>query len=599
MNPKGHSAALRDQFAAARIWRRIFPWLAPVLLIIVALCPYAQVGDFSFVNYDDPLHIGMQGEVLSGLNGDSVKWALTATPSNLWHPLTWMSYMAEVSFFGGGTKAPSVHHWGNLLLHLACVLIVYAIMRTLALSPLPAMLMAMLYAVHPIHAEPVSWISARKDILSGVFSLSAIWIYLLHQKRIATDAAGWRAKTSRWGPLLFIVFLVLALTSKPSSVVVPLLMVVAYGFLQRDEYLPANPIPVFTRKLLSLWPCLLLVLVASCIAVGLQHSGSHGQTIDHQSVFDRLVYLPALLGFYGWRIIFPWGLVFDYPMPTGLSLVGFYILGMLMVVGVLLAWRWRRAVPGLALGGLWFLICLLPVMGFFYVGTSFSSDRYLYLALVGPAIALARTLESRKEMLGGVLLAALAVLVGFNVYLAHQQVAVWKNDETLFSHAVQHEPRSLAAQTNLAGYYRTIGDDRQAMHHYHMALDIAPYDHIASYNLADIHYRNGEWQKAKDAALRALKSVPHFDRAHYLLARICSDQSKPETYAPHDAFKHFERAYQIAPGNPKYAYAYARQLAIRKRLAEALEILQRGASNLNSNSPWMARFQAGIKALSR
>lgn len=599
MSPKDSSPALPGTSAAAAIWRPILPWLAPVLLVVVVLLPYSQVGSFSFVNYDDPLHIGMQQEVLSGLNADSLRWALTATPSNLWHPLTWMSYMAEVSFFGGGSEAPSVHHRGNLVLHLACVLIVYAIMRALAIAPLLAMLTAMLYAVHPLHAEPVSWISARKDVLSGVFSLSAVWMYLLHRKQQDLSGACLRVWKHRGLLLLVFVFLFLALCSKPSSVVVPLLMIVAYGFLQGDEKLAPNPVPLFGREALSLWPCLLLAGLAAAIAVSLQHSGSHGQAIQHQSVFDRLLYLPALVGFYGWRTIFPWGLVFDYPVPRGSALIGFYALGILMMVGVLLAWRWRRLLPGVALAGLWFFICLLPVMGFFYVGTSFSSDRYLYLALVGPAIGLARLVESRKAGQKKACMAVLALLTGLFVILAHQQVAVWKNDAALFGHAVVHEPESLSAQTNMASYYRTTGDESRALHHYQKALAVAPYDHIANYNIADIHYRNGEWLQAGEAALRALRSVPRFDRAHYLLGRIYSDQSRPDSYAPKEAFKHFELAYRLAPRNPKYAYAYAGQLASSNRRAEALEVLKRGASVLDPTSPWLPSFQKGIRALSR
>jgi len=596
MDPKDHPHALSESFVDAGIWSRAFTWLAPVMLVIVALLPYAQVGEFSFVNYDDPLHVGLQSEVLSGLNGNSVKWALGATPSNLWHPLTWMSYMAEVSFFGGGVESPSVHHRGNLLQHLSCVLIVYAIMRTLALSPLLAMLMAMLYALHPLHAEPVSWISARKDVLSGVFSLSAIWMYLLHQKCGSGDRGSWK---KRGMALLVFALLILALCSKPSSVVVPLLMVVAYGFLERDENLPANPVPVFAHKMLSLWPYLLLAVVVAGVAVGLQHSGTHGQTVLQQSAFERLAYLPALLGFYGWRIIFPWGLTFDYPLPSGSSLVVFYGFGLLMVAGVFLAWRWRRSLPGLALGGLWFFVCLLPVMGFVYVGTSFSSDRYVYLALIGPVIALARIIESRRRREKAVWMTVAVVLIGLSALLTQKQVAVWKSDETLFGHAVAFQPASLTAQTNMASYYRTVGDKRLAMDHYQLALKIAPYDHIVNYNIADIHYRNGEWQKAKDAALRVVESVPRFHRAHYLLGNISSDPSKPLTYDAGQAFEHFELAYRIAPSKPKYAYAYARQLAIRKRNGQALEILERGASYLPPGSPWKARFQSGIEALSR
>ena len=196
-------------------------------------------------------------------------------------------------------------------------------------------------------------------------------------------------------------------------------------------------------------------------------------------------------------------------------------------------------------------------------------------------------------------MAALVVFIGLSVWLTHKQVAVWKNDEALFGHAVTHQPGSVTAQTNMASYYRVVGNGPLAMHHYQMALKILPYDHIANYNVADIHYRNGDWQQAKEAAIKVTKSVPRFDRAHYLIGIVSSDTSKPEAYDPGVAFKHYERAYQIAPENPKYAFSYARQLAKRKRQAEALEILKGGIGALNPQSPWYARFQKGIQMLSR
>jgi tetratricopeptide (TPR) repeat protein len=312
-----------------------------------------------------------------------------------------------------------------------------------------------------------------------------------------------------------------------------------------------------------------------------------------------LRYLPALLGFYGWRIIYPRGLVFDYPLPTGQALVGYYLLGLLMLLVILLAWKWRRVLPGIAVGGLWFLICLLPVMGFFYVGTSFSSDRYVYLALVGPAIALARFTDTRPQGQRLVLLLVLVALTAVSGLLTHKQVAVWKNDEQLFTHAVAHQPGSVVAQTNLASYYRLKGDEALAMQHYHLVLQVLPYDNIANYNLADIHFGNGQWGMAKDAALKALKSDARYHRAHFLLGRIGSDASRPATYAPDEAFMHFEQAYQLMPGNPKYAYTYAGQLVRKKRLSEGLDVLSRGMGRLSPESPWFARYQLAISRLTR
>ena len=89
------------------------------LLSVMAFLPYWQVVGFDFLNNDDLLHVSKQPAVLAGLSSDKLQWALTETPSNLWHPVTWWSFMLEVEWFSVDAGAPGVHHVGNLLLHLA------------------------------------------------------------------------------------------------------------------------------------------------------------------------------------------------------------------------------------------------------------------------------------------------------------------------------------------------------------------------------------------------------------------------------------------------------------------------------------------------
>ncbi len=100
-------------------------------LLVLSLLPYFQIMDFGFVNYDDPLHVAAQPSVLEGISSESVAWAMTATPGNLWHPLTWVSYMAEVQLFGGGAESPGVHHGGNLFLYAITILLLYHLVRKL------------------------------------------------------------------------------------------------------------------------------------------------------------------------------------------------------------------------------------------------------------------------------------------------------------------------------------------------------------------------------------------------------------------------------------------------------------------------------------
>ena len=194
-----------------------------MLLLFFAVVPYLQSLNFGFVNYDDPMHVAAQPAVLDGVSAQSVSWASQATPGNLWHPLTWISYMAEVQWFGGGAETPGVHHGGNLLLYAITILFLYCLVRKLGVPTLWAAIGVLVFALHPLHAEPVAWISARKDLLSGVFILASLLGYVLSGNAIGRARWCWKS--------LSLLAFAAALLSKPSAVVLPALLIVLGGYV--------------------------------------------------------------------------------------------------------------------------------------------------------------------------------------------------------------------------------------------------------------------------------------------------------------------------------------------------------------------------------
>ena len=184
-------------------------WLIAIVVLVLAALPLLQATSFSFVGYDDPLHVSEQPMVLSGLNGESLTWSLSATPTNLWHPLTWISYMVDVSWFGGGTGAPEVHHTGNLILHLGATLLFFLLLRSLKVSTLVSAIVALAFSMHPLHVEPVAWVSSRKDVLYAFFSLAALLCYT-RQVSSAGRHSGWF-----WFTLMLTAA---AMASKPAAI---------------------------------------------------------------------------------------------------------------------------------------------------------------------------------------------------------------------------------------------------------------------------------------------------------------------------------------------------------------------------------------------
>ena len=537
-------------------------YAAVVCVLVLSALPFLQVGGFAFLNYDDPLHVSAQPAVLSGLNAQSVTWAMSATPSNLWHPLTWMSYMAEVSFFGGGAESPGVHHLGNLFLHQCATCFFFVLLRTLRVSTLVAGVVALIFSLHPLHVEPVAWISSRKDVLCAFFAMASLSCYSLSKQN----------KSRRWFWLTWLTF-VAALTSKPAAIVLPALFMLLDYFPVPSQgmgtYLPW--LKQVNLQFRDKWGYFMLSGVAVVITVMTQYSGSHGEFIGQQGIVSRLSYLPATIAFYLQHSLFPKPLTFEYAFPEGVRFAVLSLLGVVFLLGLVVLY-WRRYAPALLVGCLWFLVCLAPVLGVFYVGSGFTADRYMYIALAGPALALAVWLQSLAVARRMMALGAVAcVTLLFGVF-SYQQVGVWKNDVTLFTHGVRVEPMSGTAQTNLATLYRGVGNDDLALIHYKKALKLHASYYIIYYNMAQIYSGRGERMKAVEACRLSLRSHPGYARSHHFLAQLLVATS---TSLDDEAMLHFEQAYQLDPGNVRFALSCARAYAKRKRYAEASDVLRR------------------------
>ena len=153
---------------------------AGALLVLATLLVYAPSFHHPFVNYDDPAYVVDNPHVRSGLSGEGIAWALRAVWPSYWHPLAWLSHMADVEIFG---LSPGAHHAVSVLIHaFNGVLLMLVLLRgTRALGR--SLFVAALFALHPLHVESVAWIAERKDVLCGLFFLLTLLAYLRYAKR--------------------------------------------------------------------------------------------------------------------------------------------------------------------------------------------------------------------------------------------------------------------------------------------------------------------------------------------------------------------------------------------------------------------------------
>ena len=155
-----------------------------ILLSIAVLSVYWQVQNFEFLNFDDHAYVSGRPEVLSGLTIDNIAWSFSTTEAGFWHPMTWLSLMLDYELYGLNAGG---YHWTNLLLHLASTLLLFSFFLKTTGALWKSGLVAVLFALHPLHIESVAWIAERKDVLSGFWDVNHGHLHILPADRVLTD----------------------------------------------------------------------------------------------------------------------------------------------------------------------------------------------------------------------------------------------------------------------------------------------------------------------------------------------------------------------------------------------------------------------------
>ncbi len=208
------------QDKGALAWYKTRPWILAVVLVVATMALYYPVSHHPFVNYDDDVYVTENAHVQSGLNWDTVKWAFTTYEFVNWHPLTWISHALDYQMF---QLDPGGHHETSVVLHGLNTLLLFWVLLRATGSPGPSLVVAALFALHPINVESVAWISERKNLLSALFFLLALGAYR------------WYAREPRVTRYVAVAALfTLGLMSKPQVITFPFVLLLwDYWPLQR------------------------------------------------------------------------------------------------------------------------------------------------------------------------------------------------------------------------------------------------------------------------------------------------------------------------------------------------------------------------------
>jgi tetratricopeptide (TPR) repeat protein len=518
-------------------------------LVVVTLAAFRGLDAASFILYDDNGYVTENNHVKAGLAGQSIAWAFTTGAQANWHPVTWLSHMTDVSLFG---LDPGKHHLMSVAIHAANAVLLFLVLFRMTGASWRSGFAACLFAIHPLHVESVAWIAERKDVLSTMFWLLTLlsWLRYLDVKTPARYAAT-------------LACYALALMAKPMPVTLPFtLLLLDYWPLHRTPRAPLwrEKLPLFA------------VAAASCVVTfAVQQRAGAVQTLSAMTFSERVANALSAYASYLAKTFRPESLAVFYPYPDSLGLFTWRVAAALAVLGGItaLAWRLRRTAPYLAVGWLWYLGTLVPVVGLVQVGGQAMADRYTYVPLIGIFIAVAWGLAELGRGSRAFRYAAVAVACASLPALGavtHRQVGYWAGDVPLFRHAIAVTSANWLAHNNLGRGLFAQGRIDEAVVEYTEALRISPGYADAHYNLGLARARSGRPQEAIGEFEEALRLKPDFAAAHNNLGGVLAGVGRPEA-----AIEQYQLAIRLDPDNAEAPYNLGNALFAQGRFDAAIE----------------------------
>jgi len=497
--------------------------------------------------------------VQQGLTLKGALWAWTYGLIGHWHPLTWLTHMTDCQMYGlwaGG------HHLTNVALHAAASVLLFLALRSMTGALWRSAFVAAVFAVHPLRAESVAWISERKDVLSGVFFMLTLWAYIDYTRR-----------PSRGRGVAVVLLYGLGLLSKDMLVTLPLLLLLLDWWPLRRMKGAVGATAGLQNPGIPFWGLvrekvpLFVLSFGSCLATALvpEKIGNLPRLPLALRAGNALVSYVAYLR----QLFCPYKLAIPYLYPPGGTPAWKAGLAFVLLAGVTAAvLASRRKRPYLLVGWFWYLGMLVPVIGMVQISYYTRADRYTYLPGIGICLAVTWLIaewRAPRALLGSLMAAALAVLM----VCAWKQAAYWRNSETLWGHTLDCLPDNYIAEDNLGEALVEKKSLDTAMAHYEKALQLKSDFVEAHYNLGICLRRQGRMEEAMAEFQRAAQLNPHTADAFYNIGEMLQQNGQLD-----EAIAQYRKVLEINPSDGPAHGKLGMALAQRGRLDEAIIQLQ-------------------------
>lgn len=508
-----------------------------ILLIAACLIVYGNSIGYNFTNWDDPVHV-LENPDIKSLSAQNVLNMFSVNERYMYHPLTIISYAINYSFSG---LSPGGYHFLNLLLHIGNALLFFYLLLFILKNNTPALIGALLFALHPLASEPVCWVSGRKDVLFALFFLASLLSYLKF--------------TETKSKLLYAISLVLfiaSMLSKPMAATFPLVLVLFDRYLNRHINFKTiiEKIP-FAIVAVAIF---LIPIVHKANAPTLPDSFSYSFT-ENYTLLNRILLSVNALLFYPFRFLFPYGLTAYHGFPAlqnGSLPVQYLLMPVALLLFIFAIVKYRKAWKELWFGVLFYVITILPVIHLVPFGTNiYLAERYAYIPMLGLVfvfVSLILRFINQPVNRTKITSVSVAVILILSVVCINQN-QTWKNTIALWNRNIEIYPDGFYGYFNRGNEFKKQNKASDALADYSTSIKYNSKFMEAFYNRGNVYSDLGNNQEAINDFTKAIELNPK-----YFVAYFNRGNSKAGLNNFNSAIEDYTLAIDL---KPNYEEAYA------------------------------------------
>ena len=472
-----------------------------IILITACLSVYYDSLSFNFTYLDDQVQV-VNNTAIQSISWENLKHIFSSTSVGMYQPITTLIYAFEYQING---LNPVVFGIFSLIFHIVNCLLVFQLLRKLGINGLLNYFLVSLFALHPMQVESIVWVSAFSNLVFSTFFLLSLIYFLSVENQQSKKQLGWS-----------LIFFILACLSKSMAITLPVILV--FYQLVSKRFGKINWIQFI--------PFFVISIVFGLITIFSRESAGHLSDLSVQfDWIERIFLISYSVLFYPFKFLFPLELSVFYPYPeltNGFLPWVYYLSFPLIILLFSLFWKNRKKLP-LVFGVGFYLIAISLVLQLIPVGNQLTTDRYIYLPMVGFLLILAHFLVKLNR---SILYILFIIPVAF-AFKSHQRTTIWENDQLIWEDVIEKYPRVAQAHNNLGSYLLTKNQKSEAFKQFNLAIKYKPYYADAYSNRGNIYAQQGKVEQAISDFNDAVKLRPHAD-AYFNRANIYAQQGKVE-----------------------------------------------------------------------